>query len=103
MAWEKIGMQWWQWHHHGDSDPKSKYDIKVVVYKGMPLEQIKKLFPVNSSQEQDFRYFEYQASIQYLNEKIKELNQAKEAWAINLQHRLVETKARIQQEIKTDN
>ncbi len=44
MAWEEIGMQWWQWDNHGDDDPKSKYDIKVVVYAGMPLDEIKSDF-----------------------------------------------------------
>lgn len=104
MAWEEIGMQWWQWDTHGmSSDPNYKYDIKVVVYQGIPLEQIKKKFPVNKSKKKDFRYFEYHDAITYLNENITELNNEKEAWAINLRQHLIETKDRIQQEIKTEN
>jgi hypothetical protein len=103
MAWEKIGMQWWQWDSHGDSDPVSKYDIKVVVYKGIQLERIKKLFPLDKSQNKDFRYFEYHDSMKYLNDKIDELSHEKEEWAINLRQHLIQTKDRIQHEIKQEN
>ena len=103
MAWEKIGMQWWQWDNHGDSDPDSKYDIKVVIYKGIQLGQIKKLFPLDKSQNKDFRYLEYHDSMKYLNDKIEELSHEKEEWAINLRRHLVDTKDRIQHEIKQEN
>jgi hypothetical protein len=101
MAYEKIGMQWWQWDNHGSSDPNYKYDIKVVVYQDMPLSQIKNLFPVEKSKKTDFRYFEYNDSIVYLNKKIKELEEEKEEWAVKLKKKLIQTKTRIQQGIGT--
>lgn len=104
MAWEEIGMQWWQWDSQGiSSDPNYTYDIKVVVYRDMPLSHIKSLYPVDKAKKKDFRYFEYHDVIKYLDEKIKELNTDKEEWAINLRQHLIETKDRIQQEIKTEN
>ena len=103
MAWEKLGMQWWQWDNHGDSDPASKCDIKVVVYQGIPLEHIKKMFPVNKSKKKDFRYFEYYDAIKYLDENIKELKHRKGEWEIDLRQHLIETKDRIEQEIITEN
>jgi hypothetical protein len=104
MAWEKIGMQWWQWDSHGiSSDPNYKYDIKVVVYRDMTLTQIKSLYPVDRAKRKDFRYFEYDDSIKYLNERITELDSEKEEWAIKLQERLIQTKMRIQKEIISKN
>jgi hypothetical protein len=56
MAWETIGMQWWQWDSHGmSSDPNYTYDIKVVVYRDMPLSRIKSLFLVDKAKKKDFR------------------------------------------------
>jgi len=54
MAWETIGMQWWQWDNHGDSDPNSIYNIKVVVYRDISLQEIQSIFPVVDSRGQDF-------------------------------------------------
>ena len=71
IASEIIGMEWWQWLAHGDSTPKG-YDIKVVVYQGITLENIKKKYSVDSKTKKDFRYLEYQAAIRYLDEKINE-------------------------------
>ena len=71
VAHEVIGMQWWQWQSHGDARPR-KYDIKVVVYKDLPLATIKKNYPVIPAKQQDYRYLQYDKAIQYLNELIKE-------------------------------
>jgi len=60
-----------KWLPHGDSSPKD-YDIKVVVYRDALLESIEKKYPVDSKQEKDFRYLEYQAALIYLDEKINE-------------------------------
>ncbi len=103
MVYEKIGMEWWQWNNHGSSDPNSKDDIKVVVYRDMPLSQIKSLFPVSEREKKDFRYFEFSDAIQHLNESIKRLEPEKEEWAINLKKHLIETKKRIIKEIKVGN
>jgi hypothetical protein len=104
MAWETIGMQWWQWDDHGiSSDPNYKYDIKVVVYRGISLNEIESLLPVSKAKKQDFRYIEYHDSIKYLNGNIDKVKQIDEQWAINLKERLVKTKKRIQQRIKPGN
>ena len=72
-AYELLGMQWWQWQTHGDSRPR-KYDIKVVVYKGIDLETVKEKFPVNQLQEQDYRYVKYSDALQYLDKRIQEID-----------------------------
>ena len=71
-AYELLGMQWWQWQPHGDSRPR-KYDIKVVVYKGIDLETVKAKYPVDSRREKDYRYVKYSDALQYLDERIQEI------------------------------
>ena len=101
MAWDTIGMQWWQWDDHGiNIDPNYKYDIKVVVYRDISLNDIELLLPVSKTKKQDFRYIEYHDSIKYLNRNIDKVKQIDEQWTINLKERLVRAKKRIQQELK---
>ncbi len=71
IAYELIGMEWWQWETHGDSRP-THYDIKVVVYKDTPLATIENKFPVQPELLKDYRYVEYSAAIEYLDYHIHE-------------------------------
>ena len=71
IAYEIIGMQWWQWQSHGDSRPR-KYDIKVAVYKNTNLQTVKEKYPVIPEKEQDYRYLHYDKAMDYLNSIIKE-------------------------------
>ena len=100
MAWETIGMQWWQWDNHGDSNPNSKYAIKVVVYRDTSLKQIESLFPVDKAKKQDFRYIDYREAIRYLDRNIIELEGINEEWIAALKQRLIKTKKRIEQELE---
>ena len=72
MSWEVIGKEWWQWQKHGDSNPDTKYDIKVVVYKNITLNKVKSLYPVNKNKNQDYRYIEYSNALTFLDKNIKE-------------------------------
>ncbi len=71
MANELIGMDWWQWQNHGDSRPRS-YNIKVVVYRGLKLNDVKNKFPINQSKNLDYRYLDYHSAMKYLNEHIQD-------------------------------
>jgi hypothetical protein len=71
MSYELVGMGWWQWQPHGDSRPR-EYDIKVVVYRGTSLAQVKRRYPVNPSKDQDYRYVKYNDAIRYLDTQIAE-------------------------------
>lgn len=71
VAQEVIGMGWWQWLDHGDSRPR-KYPIKVVIYSGISLAEVKSRYPVKPELEQDYRYLEYSRAIQYLDRQISE-------------------------------
>jgi hypothetical protein len=71
MSNEIIGMDWWQWQEHGDSRPKT-YDIKVVVYRNIGLDAVKKKYPVVPEQLKDYRYAEYSKAVSYLDRLIEE-------------------------------
>lgn len=77
LAWETIRMDWWQWDNHGDSDPRSRCNIYVVVYRGIPLDKVKGMYPVRKKINQDFRYLEYSKALEYLDKTIKELSERK--------------------------
>lgn len=74
MSHELLGHDWWQWESNGDSNPKTHYDVKVVVYRNILLEKVKKLYPVKSEKKQDYRYLEYQKALNYLDYNIASLN-----------------------------
>jgi hypothetical protein len=92
MADELLGMDWPQWQAHGDSRP-AKYDIKVVVYRNVGLDQVKKQYPVVPEQNKDYRYVEYAQAIRYLDSNIAENALA------SLTERLKATKAKIVQQL----
>jgi hypothetical protein len=71
IASEVVGMEWWQWQAHGDSRPRS-YDIKIVVYRDIPLDEVRKQHPVDETGERDYRYLNYETALTYLNEKIND-------------------------------
>lgn len=71
IANELIGMEWWQWEPHGDSRPR-KYDVKVVVYRGISLAKIQTRYPIVAAANQDFRYVSYDDALRYLDQKIEE-------------------------------
>ncbi len=89
-----IGSDWWQWQEHGESRP-SNYDIKVVVYRGYKLKHAQKQYPVIPRRNQDYRYVSYDQAIAFLNDSIEE------AMLIQLADKLKETKARIENEMRS--
>ena len=72
VAHDLLGLQFWQWDSQGDPDPKTTYDIRVIVYKDISLESLKKDYPINRDQKIDFRYLSYDGSIEYLDSLIEE-------------------------------
>ena len=73
-AYELIGMEWWQWETHGDSRPR-EYPINVVVYWNQSLNQTKINYPVDRSNERDYRYIGYAPAIAYLEKTIKSMKE----------------------------
>ena len=71
LANELIGFQWWQWEAHGDSNPETTYDIRVIVYKDILLKAVQQQYPVNPEFTIDFRYVSYSKIINYLDHIMK--------------------------------
>ena len=70
MSYElQIGNAWNQWTNPSHELPDD-VDIKVVVYRGVELEELRKQFPVVKGKS-DYRYLEYARAIQFLQEQVK--------------------------------
>ena len=77
MSYElQIGNAWNQWKNEGHELPDD-VDIKVVVYRGVELEQLRKQFLVAKGKS-DYRYLEYARAIQFLQEQVKNVESYKE-------------------------
>ncbi len=96
IAHELLGMEWWQWqpqgHHHSTT-----HAIKVAVYHQIPLEEVKKQFPVRPQKEEDVRYVTYEEALNYLDTHIRE-NVLKEVTAT-----LTTTRSRLKHELGSNN
>jgi hypothetical protein len=66
MSYELLGMEWYQWNTQGPDDPNANDDVKVIVYRNVPLEEVKKDYPVVEG-KQDYRYLRYKAALDLLN------------------------------------
>ena len=74
VAYSLIGFEWYQWDNHGDSSPFTTYDVHVVVYRDIPLDQVRKQFPVIRGQ-QDYRYISYHDALAYCDRLLREDSQ----------------------------
>ncbi|MEW6302556.1 MAG: hypothetical protein AB1705_03740 [Verrucomicrobiota bacterium] len=67
MAHEIIGYEWFQWHTHGDPDPRKTDPIMVVIYDKLPFSEIRKRYPVSQKDLLDYRYLNLQKALLYLD------------------------------------
>lgn len=76
MSYElQIGNAWNQWKNEGHDLPDD-VDIKVVVFRGIELEKVRKQFPVLRGKS-DYRYVEYALAIQFLQAQVKNVESYK--------------------------
>ena len=67
VSYALLGMEWYQWNSQGPDDPNADDDdVKVVVYRNVPLDEVRKDYPV-VERKQDYRYLEYKAALDLLN------------------------------------
>ncbi|MCL2523605.1 MAG: hypothetical protein FWF20_02130 [Betaproteobacteria bacterium] len=74
IAYLLIGFEWYQWDNHGDSSPITEYDVRVVIYRDIPLYQVRKQFPVIIGQ-QDYRYISYHDALAHCDRHLREDSQ----------------------------
>jgi hypothetical protein len=72
----QIGNAWNQWKDEGHELPDD-VDIKVVVYRGIELEKVRKQFPVLRGKS-DYRYLDYARAIQFLQAQGKNVESYKD-------------------------
>lgn len=72
MSGALLGVEWFQWLPHGESRPR-KYDVKVIIYRGISLTDVKKLYPVSPKKSVDYRYISYSDAVSYFNRNIIEV------------------------------
>ena len=71
MAYETLGFEWWQWQPNGDSRPR-EYDVRVVVYCKLSMQEVARLYPVDPRAERDYRYITYDRALSYLDDNIRQ-------------------------------
>jgi hypothetical protein len=72
-----IGSAWNQWKNAGHELPDD-VDIRVVVYRGIELAEVRKQFPVVRGKS-DYRYLEYTRAVRFLQENVKIVESYKRA------------------------
>ncbi len=85
MAYEALGYEWFQWEATGGPDPSQAYDVRVVVFKDLPLESVKTKYPMDKAKGQDFRYIGYDQALAYLEKNIKEVKPDMPELAVQLE------------------
>lgn len=98
LAYPYIGYEWYQWESHGDSNPNTRYDIKVVVYSGLSLREVERRYPVDETRKQDYRYLTLPKAMEYLI-KTRAIAQQSAEPELQLPH-LEQTRQRLQQHFK---
>jgi hypothetical protein len=68
-----VGMEWWQWEAHGDSDPATAYPVRVVVHRGLGAAELAERYPVDPQKKLDHRYVTVERALAWLDEQIAEL------------------------------
>lgn len=88
-----IGSDWNQWKSEGHELPDD-VEVKVVVYRGIELAEVKKQFPVVRGKS-DYRFVEYTRAVRFLQENVAVVEGYKRAAAdaneIEMWDRLAQT------------
>ena len=94
MAFGLIGMDWWQWEGGGSWEPGDRFDIRVVVYRGLTLAAVQAEYPTVEGKA-DYRYVSYDDAMAYFERSMAEIEG--EPSLERLHADLATTRARIRQ------
>lgn len=94
LSFSLLGNAWWQWMPEGGGNPRTRFDVKVVVYKDVALDEVKAAYPVSAVAQRDFRYVSSADALTYLDGAIHETQGFEEGRAV--MGRLQATRSRIQ-------
>jgi len=103
MSTEFLGTEYWQWDSFGGGNPKTTFDVKVVVYADYSKKLAMIKYIVNPETLEDYRYVSYGEAMSYLDANILELEEiAKIEGEVSfpeLTAKLKNTQSRIETEI----
>jgi hypothetical protein len=71
MAYRLIGPKNHQWDP-ASPIPLGDPGVRVVVYRGVRLEDVQRLYPVVEENKQDYRYLHYEEALAYLDARIEQ-------------------------------
>jgi hypothetical protein len=69
-----LGEKHWQWDDPENHKPVT-YKIKVVVYRDVDIQSVKKSFPVIPEIKQDYRYVQYKDAQNYFDNELNKFQQ----------------------------
>jgi hypothetical protein len=96
MAFGLLGMQWWQWEAGGSWEPGDRFDIRVVVYRGITLAAVQAEYPTVEGRA-DYRYVSYDDAMAYFERSMAEIEDEDEPLLRGLHGELAATRARVRQ------
>ncbi len=70
-----LGPEWYQWESEGGPDPAARFNVRVVIYRGISLKEVRRLHPVDREHSIDFRYVGYDRAVAWLDGRLAELRQ----------------------------
>jgi hypothetical protein len=89
-----VGVEWYQWLSGGNFAPRDRFDVRVVVHRGLSLAAVQARYPVIRGRA-DHRYVAYEAALQYLDAEERSLAGERDGPLARLASELRETRARI--------
>lgn len=72
MAFELLGMGWWQWEGGGSWEPGDRFDVRVVVYRGLTLAAVQAEYPTVEGRA-DYRYVRFDDAMAYFERNMAEI------------------------------
>lgn len=96
MAYELLGMEWWQWEAGGSWEMGDRFDVRVVIYRGITEPEVATEYPTVVGHA-DYRYVSYDEAMAYFEENIAEIEG--EPSLLRLQEELIATRARVRQSL----
>jgi hypothetical protein len=66
-----LGFGWYQWNSQGPDNPSARDDVRVIVYRDVPLDYAQRLYPVIRGR-QDYRYVKYEDALAYCDRLLRE-------------------------------
>jgi hypothetical protein len=96
MAFELIGMEWWQWEGGGSWEPGDRFDVRVVVYRGITLAAAQAEYPTVEGRA-DYRYVSFDDAMAHFDRSMAEIEGEGEPLLQRLHEELAVTRARVRQ------